>query len=127
MQTVVVNQTHISFFTNAVLVGRKALTRAVTDCSSEGLEVGGDGMRLGEIVFYPRALSPSQVGLSSSLLVMLAARVPRMGLDGGGCVGGVGVHCGGVKRGQECARCGGRVELDRKEARQRARETTLGC
>jgi len=76
MQTVVVNQTHISFFTNAVLVGRKALTRAVTDCSSEGLEVGGDGMRLGEIVFYPRALSPSQVGevfIGGNTLESLAA------------------------------------------------------
>eukprot|EP00961_Rhodomonas_salina_P207234 2797071-Rhodomonas_salina.1 len=50
-----------------------------------------------------------------------------MGLDGGGCVGSVGVHCGGVKRRQERAKCGGSVELDRKEARQRARKTTLGC
>eukprot|EP00961_Rhodomonas_salina_P215417 2909515-Rhodomonas_salina.1 len=61
MQTVVVNQTHIAFYVNAQLTDAVSLSRPITDCAMESLEVGDVGMSIGEVVFYPKALSQSKI------------------------------------------------------------------
>eukprot|EP00961_Rhodomonas_salina_P215418 2909516-Rhodomonas_salina.1 len=61
MQTVVVNQTHIMFYVNAELNSAASLSRPVTDCAMESLEVGDVGMSIGEVVFYPTALSRAKI------------------------------------------------------------------
>ena len=45
-EAVVVNQTHASFYQDAVLISHVPLPRPVTDCSGSALHLGGEGMVL---------------------------------------------------------------------------------
>jgi hypothetical protein len=59
---IVVNQTTLSFFTDAQLQKEVPLLRPVTDCSGRTLIVGApDIPRLGEITFFPRQVSVTEM------------------------------------------------------------------
>jgi hypothetical protein len=60
-EAVVVNQTAVSFFQDAQLVGTRALPRPVTDCAGIALEVGGRGARLGDVTVYARGLVAAEL------------------------------------------------------------------
>jgi len=58
MVAVVVNQTTLSFWTDAVLQKQISLSRPVTDCDGRAMIAGDANIpRLGEITFFPRQLT----------------------------------------------------------------------
>ncbi len=60
--TVVVNSTHAVFYKNVDLVGVAPIPRPLTDClNPEGVLLGDNNMELGQLRFYPRALSAASV------------------------------------------------------------------
>ena len=62
MVAVVVNQTTLSFYTDAKLQYTVKLRRPVTDCSGRALVVGAESLpRLGEITFFPRQLTDTEM------------------------------------------------------------------
>jgi len=62
MVSIIVNQTTLSFYTDAVLQKVVPLDRPVTDCSGRALLAGApDVPRLGEITFFPRQLSVTEM------------------------------------------------------------------
>jgi len=63
MVSIIVNQTTLSFYTDAVLQKVVPLGRPITDCSGRALLAGApDIPRLGEITFFPRQLSVMEMG-----------------------------------------------------------------
>ena len=55
---VVVNETHAAFYRNSKLLGVESLKRPVTDCADSALILGdATGVTIGELTYYPRALS----------------------------------------------------------------------
>jgi hypothetical protein len=62
LMAVVVNQTSLSFYTDAELQKEVPLLRPVTDCSGRALIIGQAGVpRLGEITFFPRQVSVTEM------------------------------------------------------------------
>ena len=54
----VVNLTHAAFYRNSKLLGVESLKRPVTDCADSALILGdATGVTIGELTYYPRALS----------------------------------------------------------------------
>ena len=58
-----VNSTHVSFHRNLEMLGAVEMKRPLTDCFNnfEGILVGGAGMEIGQLRFYPRQLSKSDI------------------------------------------------------------------
>ena len=62
MVAVVINQTTVSFYTDAKLQKLILLDRPVTDCSGNMLIAGADNVpRLGEITFFPRVVPSTEM------------------------------------------------------------------
>jgi len=61
--TVIVNSSHVAFYRDIELLGTKRLPRVVTDCfnNQAGVLVGDVDMDLGQLRFYPRALTFANV------------------------------------------------------------------
>jgi len=61
--TVVINNSHASFYHNIDTLETVSMPRPMTDCfnNQEGILVGDTGMELGQLRFYPRALSTANV------------------------------------------------------------------
>lgn len=55
-ETIVVNQSSVSFFQNAEWVATRPLARPVTDCFGSALNVGSAGAKLGDVTVYARGL-----------------------------------------------------------------------
>jgi len=55
-ETIVVNQSSVSFFQNAEWIATRPLPRPVTDCFGIALEVGSAGAKLGDVTVYARGL-----------------------------------------------------------------------
>ena len=56
--SIVVNTSSIAFYTDATLQSTVEISRPVTDCSGLRLELGDEDIAtLGEVTFFPRALS----------------------------------------------------------------------
>lgn len=62
--TVIISENEVVFFQNLDRVGRVALPRPVTDCTSDssgGIFVGSAGMSLGSLRFFPKALTHEDI------------------------------------------------------------------
>ena len=61
--TVVINNSHARFYHNIDTLETVSMPRPMTDCfnNQEGIFVGDTGMELGQLRFYPRALSTANV------------------------------------------------------------------
>eukprot|EP00930_Biecheleria_cincta_P090995 TRINITY_DN8047_c0_g1_i8.p1 TRINITY_DN8047_c0_g1~~TRINITY_DN8047_c0_g1_i8.p1 ORF type:complete len:1707 (+),score=239.26 TRINITY_DN8047_c0_g1_i8:19-5139(+) len=57
----VIRQDTVEFWQNESLVGHTKLSRPVTDCIGSGLEVGGSGLLLGMLSFFPWALGAAEI------------------------------------------------------------------
>ena len=57
--TVIVNETHAIFYRDIKMLGIKRMPRPVTDCFNDqgGVLVGDADMELGQLRFYPKALT----------------------------------------------------------------------
>ena len=57
--TVIVNDTHATFYRNIEMLGVKRMPRPVTDCFNDqaGVLVGDADMELGQLRFYPKAMT----------------------------------------------------------------------
>jgi hypothetical protein len=58
-----VNETHATFYQDVTLLGVKRIPRPLTDCSSNEakLLVGDAGMEVGQLRFYPDALTSANI------------------------------------------------------------------
>lgn len=58
-----VNTTHVSFYKNLDYLGSVSMPRPLTDCFNnfEGILLGGPGIEMGQLRFYPRALTKSDI------------------------------------------------------------------
>lgn len=70
--SVVVTPFNISFYEDVRLVGSLPLPRRVLDCDAEELLIGGGGISVGRLAFYPEALSANQIEEVFSTLSTLA-------------------------------------------------------
>lgn len=61
LQTLVVTQDSAAFFQDDMLVTTVTLPRPMTDCVRETLEMGTDGMEVGDLTFYVGELSAANV------------------------------------------------------------------
>jgi hypothetical protein len=61
--TIIVNATHVSFHRDNTHLGTSAMPRPLTDCFNnfEGLLLGSAGLTLGQVRFYPFALTPAGI------------------------------------------------------------------
>jgi len=59
--TIVVTGTNVTFYSNLDVLGSSKMPRPVTDCFNnlEGMLVGDTGMTIGQLSFYPKALTPT--------------------------------------------------------------------
>ena len=95
--TATVNETHATFYQDITLLGVKRIPRPLTDCfsSETRLLVGDADMEVGQLRFYPDALTPANIeeilGFGSTLadistvallivLAALALQLTRTGL-----------------------------------------------
>ncbi len=63
LMTIVVTQTTVSFYRNLDVLSVVNISRPVTDCfnSLEGIFVGDTGLKIGQLRFYPKALSITSI------------------------------------------------------------------
>lgn len=61
LHTLVVNRTHAKFMTFSDTLGIVQLKRPITDCISPIITLGDEGLTLGEVRFWPRALADNEV------------------------------------------------------------------
>jgi hypothetical protein len=61
--TVIVNDTHATFYRNIEMLGVKRMPRPVTDCFNDqaGVLVGDADMELGQLRFYPKAMTSANI------------------------------------------------------------------
>ncbi len=61
--TIVVTQTNVTFYRNLEVLEVVKITRPITDCfnSLEGMFVGDTGLKIGQLRFYPKALSITSI------------------------------------------------------------------
>ena len=62
MESIVVNETHASFYRNAIYAGSTALPRPVTDCAPSALLVGdATQVTIDQLTYFPRELSATEL------------------------------------------------------------------
>jgi hypothetical protein len=63
LMTIVVTQTSVTFYRNLDVLGVVNISRPVTDCfnSLEGIFIGDTGLKIGQLRFFPKALSITSI------------------------------------------------------------------
>lgn len=61
--TVIVNETHAVFWKDVDMMGAVTMPRPITDCGNNqaGILAGDAGLELGQLRFYPRALTAANI------------------------------------------------------------------
>ena len=67
LETIVVEGLRMRMYQDGELKGNATLPGLVTDCTGYTLELGREGMSLGELVFYSRALTDAEIRRDSRL------------------------------------------------------------
>eukprot|EP01043_Picozoa_sp_COSAG02_P018112 COSAG02_NODE_837_length_16637_cov_5.797859_11_plen_480_part_00 len=60
LEAVILNTTSITFYRNGEILSSQAIDRVVTDCKGD-LEIGDVGLQLGDVKYYPNALTTNQL------------------------------------------------------------------